>query len=302
MIRFGLSRLKSTKNLRIGMPGRIIQSRSLDNIAMGRLNMPHNRISGMPEGGMGMFMRHGITDFGSPWRGLIKVGAGFFERILGAEAKSIRAGSTPIKSLIEKLHYASTGAYGKEALSVLEQVRAAQQSGLKNVALIGDDLSGKQLRSIIRHERAHQFTDISTAKLRGDIHRAIQGLFPERIMEEFGKFGYKSTEVLDELIAINAEAEYVFNKTGKIDITDFKRFSKTPAIFHAIKKIHEMGLRSPKVNREVMRKARGMHFNLNAALEKSTNMVKQDVSQFTSPLAARRGEVRGSRRMPNGRS
>jgi len=129
----------------------------------------YNTIEGLPhespitkKESMASILRKKNTDFGSGWRGLVGISGNMIEKIFGATAITTTvnlAEDAVIRGMLRGVFRREGGISWKEGWRVYGEIDKARRAGWKNVVLIENPktLPTPVLKSIIRHERIHQY-------------------------------------------------------------------------------------------------------------------------------------------------
>lgn len=280
-----------------------------------------NAIAGMPHGGCSAKMRKALTDFGSPWRGLIGVPQKLLNKIVGSRVAAASIGLAVPEILGEASKYWGRGSsqFAKFAAGIEQATRAGQQSmvfiPISRKGIFGREIAIKyrgkrflELKSLVRHERTHQFNPI-----KGELQQSVAAHFkknrlPPAAHEKLRSLGYEG-QVYDEMLAVASEIRYRDQFT-KGSITALRKRSKNliaaygdDVFMEAVKLARNEGVKLTKGRVDLMRRGHAIHrtdLSMVSSMQHTTEMVKANLTGHTVPGLAMHPRRGGSRQGPQG--
>jgi hypothetical protein len=183
--------------------------------ALHRVNRALNPIDRLDSNGQAEKMRKYLTDFGSPWRGLMRVSSKFIKSFTDEASGGVTFGidgwEQEIKTKLHKMY----GADHYETGRILSGLEEAKKAGHEKLVFVNEDLTGTQLRSTIRHERHHQFKgglDEGAGEKAAEFFR--KNPMPKDVIDDLELAGYKKHQMPDEIYSLASELRYMSKKFG----------------------------------------------------------------------------------------
>ena len=261
---------------------------------------------GMPHGGCGAKLRRSLTDFGSPWRGLLKLPTAVTKLDVGFGEHFMAASFSPSGLLKRMKGVKSTEAWKNltvgEQRSVtqfkLQTIQAHEYGWTRAVAIDTSKFSDSRLlKSAIVHERVHQFRSMQGwwGKSVDTVHELWETNFASRYryLKGIKDPSRRAIASSEEYMAFGVQTDYL--TSHGVAYTGNQTLDVALDLFDIMDQPFKGQAKG------YMHRTRTMVAAMTqAARERGLKMVKMNTSNFTTPGVARQVANGGRNKMPTG--